>query len=167
MGEGFSINFGGWGDGANGSKVDWGVYNQHGAVYFGHYLIGYFGGTVIRNSTALAPEFSGLTGAATGIKWASRGSKLEYDSKGNIISREAKNLTDQYAMENAKSGLGEKLDLKMTDPRYDGMHKMEYKFDANNGNQSVVHYVRDPVSGKTMDFKFHKHSANNQPFSLP
>jgi len=99
MGEGFSVNYGGWGDGANGSKVDWGVYNQHGAVYFGHYLIGYFGGTVIRNSAALAPEFSGLTGAATGIKWASKsGAKNSTETVQRWMSKAELNATQETGL---------------------------------------------------------------------
>ena len=40
----------------------------------------------------------------------------------------------------------------------EGMEKWQYKVKSANGKDSVVHYVRDPSTGKLMDFKFTKHS---------
>jgi hypothetical protein len=42
---------------------------------------------------------------------------------------------------------------KLNDSRYKGMKKWEYKTKSKNGNDSVVHYVKDPKTGKLMDFK--------------
>jgi filamentous hemagglutinin len=38
--------------------------------------------------------------------------------------------------------------------------KWEYKVKSAAGKDSVVHYVRDPQTGETMDFKFKKHSTD-------
>ena len=38
------------------------------------------------------------------------------------------------------------------------MEKWEYKVESENGRASVVHYVRDPSTGKLMDFRFQNHS---------
>jgi hypothetical protein len=38
-----------------------------------------------------------------------------------------------------------------------------YKTKSKNGNDSVVHYVKDPKTGKLMDFKFKKHSTGEIP----
>ncbi|MEB0207261.1 hypothetical protein [Pseudomonas sp. CCC3.1] len=38
---------------------------------------------------------------------------------------------------------------------------MELKIKSKNGRDSVVHYVKDPKTGKLMDFKFKKHSNDN------
>lgn len=35
------------------------------------------------------------------------------------------------------------------------------KIKSKNGNDSVVHYVRDPKTGELMDFKFKKHSTDD------
>jgi hypothetical protein len=41
------------------------------------------------------------------------------------------------------------------------MEKWELKIKSINGNDSVVHYVRDPDAGKLLDFKFKKHSVDS------
>lgn len=48
----------------------------------------------------------------------------------------------------------------LSDPRFKGMEKWEYKVKSAEGKDSVVHYVRDPKTGKLMDFKFKKHSTD-------
>lgn len=48
----------------------------------------------------------------------------------------------------------------LNDPKFKGMEKMELKVKSANGNDSVVHYVRDPNTGNLMDFKFKKHSTD-------
>jgi filamentous hemagglutinin len=40
------------------------------------------------------------------------------------------------------------------------MEKWQYKIKSEGGRDSVVHYVRDPKTGKLMDFKFTKHSVD-------
>jgi hypothetical protein len=46
------------------------------------------------------------------------------------------------------------------DPKLKGMEKWEYSVKSKDGLDSVVHYVRDPKTGKLMDFKFKKHSLD-------
>ncbi|UTZ28041.1 hypothetical protein HB761_01280 [Vibrio campbellii] len=46
------------------------------------------------------------------------------------------------------------------DPKYAGMEKMELETISIGGKKSNVHYVRDPATGNTMDFKFKKHSSD-------
>ena len=63
-------------------------------------------------------------------------------------------------LEAAKKGCGDVIIDSLNDVNYKGMQKIEYKVKSNNGNDSVVHYVRDPETGRTMDFKFKKHSVD-------
>jgi hypothetical protein len=64
------------------------------------------------------------------------------------------------ALDAAKQGEGKVIIKNLGDPRYKGMEKIEYKVKSANGRDSVVHYVRDPKTGKLMDFKFKKHSGD-------
>ena len=45
-------------------------------------------------------------------------------------------------------------DKKLGDARYKGMEKWEYKVKSNDGETTVIHYIRDPVTERLMDFKF-------------
>jgi RHS repeat-associated protein len=75
--------------------------------------------------------------------------------------RNPSSIQDQMALEAAKRGAGEKIIENLGDPRYKGMEKWEYKVKSSDGRDSVVHYVRDPKSGKLMDFKFKKRSTDD------
>jgi len=75
-------------------------------------------------------------------------------------SRVPKSIQDRLALEAAKRGEGIKVIEGLNDPRFKGMDKMEYKVKSADGLDSVVHYVRDPKTGKLMDFKFKKHSTD-------
>jgi len=77
-----------------------------------------------------------------------------------VWSREPKSLQDQMTLEAAKRGEGEMKIKSLKDPQYQGMKKMEYKTKSAQGKDSVVHYVKDPKTGKLMDFKFKKHSTD-------
>ncbi|WP_370600362.1 hypothetical protein [Pseudomonas nitroreducens] len=76
-------------------------------------------------------------------------------------SRTPKSLQDQMALDAAKSGQGVVIIKDLNDPRFKGMEKIELKIKSANGNDSVVHYVRNPETGELMDFKFKKHSIDN------
>jgi hypothetical protein len=82
-------------------------------------------------------------------------------------SRTPKSIQDRLALEAAKKGEGTQIIAdnlkKLNDSRYKGMKKWEYKTKSKNGNDSVVHYVKDPKTGKLMDFKFKKHSTGEIP----
>jgi hypothetical protein len=58
----------------------------------------------------------------------------------------------------AQEGQGNVLIKSLNDPKFKGMEKWELKVKSANGNDSVVHYVRDPKTNQLMDFKFKKHS---------
>ncbi|BCS88796.1 DUF637 domain-containing protein [Pseudodesulfovibrio sediminis] len=79
-------------------------------------------------------------------------------SKVDKWSRLPKTLQDEMALKAAMRGEGTPIVQGLNDSRYKGMWKMEYKVKSKAGRDSVVHYVLDPKTGKTMDFKFKKHS---------
>ncbi|MBX3487564.1 MAG: hypothetical protein KF798_06655 [Candidatus Paracaedibacteraceae bacterium] len=73
--------------------------------------------------------------------------------------RTPSSLQDEMAMRAAKAGEGNCLPIKLNDPKYAGMMKMEYRVKSSNGKDTVIHYVYDPKTGQRMDFKFKKRSA--------
>jgi RHS repeat-associated core domain len=99
-------------------------------------------------------------GSSVSNKSAIPQNAVETDKYGNIISRQPKSIQDQMALDAAKRGEGiVKID-SLSDPKYAGMQKMELEIISAGGKKSNVHYVRDPVTGNTMDFKFKKHSSD-------
>jgi hypothetical protein len=76
-------------------------------------------------------------------------------------SRDPKSIQDEMTLEHAKKGEGDRIMISLKDPNFKGMEKWELKTKSYNGNDSVVHYVRDPSTGKLMDFKFTNHSHDN------
>ncbi len=57
-------------------------------------------------------------------------------------------------------GVGEMIIDKLGDERFKGWEKWEYRVKSANGRDSVVHYVRDPQTGRLKDFKFAKRSTD-------
>jgi RHS repeat-associated protein len=76
-------------------------------------------------------------------------------------SREPKSIQDQMTLQAAKEGRGVVIIENLNDPAFKGMDKIELKIKSKNGNDSVVHYVRNPQTGELMDFKFKKHSTDD------
>ncbi|MCU1748385.1 RHS repeat domain-containing protein, partial [Pseudomonas sp. 6D_7.1_Bac1] len=74
-------------------------------------------------------------------------------------SREPKSIQDQMTLKAAQSGEGNVIIRNLSDPDFKGMEKMELKVKSVNGNDSVVHFVRDQKTGSLLDFKFKKHSV--------
>ena len=74
-------------------------------------------------------------------------------------SRAPKSIQDQMTLDAARQGAGSKIIDNLGDPKFKGMEKWEYRVKSTNGNDSVVHYVRDPKEGDLTDFKFTKHST--------
>jgi RHS repeat-associated protein len=87
------------------------------------------------------------------------GSQSGGGSGGKNFSRDPHTIQDQMTMDAAKNGAGQKIIDNLGDPQFKGWEKWEYKVKSNEGYDSVVHYVRDPATGKTADFKFTKHSS--------
>jgi len=40
------------------------------------------------------------------------------------------------------------------DPKFKGMEKWQHVHRNPDGTNTVIHYVRDPATGKLLDFKF-------------
>ncbi|MEB2624733.1 MULTISPECIES: hypothetical protein [Pseudomonas] len=79
--------------------------------------------------------------------------------KSDKWSREPRSIQDQMTLQAAKDGQGVVIIEKLKDPTFEGMNKVELKVKSKNGQDSVVHYVKNPSTGELMDFKFKKHSA--------
>ena len=74
------------------------------------------------------------------------------------FSRIPKSLMDQMVLDAAKQGKGIKIIDNLGDPKFKGMEKWSYTEKSATGVRSEVHYVRDPKTGKLMDFKFKHHA---------
>ena len=77
--------------------------------------------------------------------------KLQY-------SRRPLSIQDQRTLIEAKRGGGIMILPRMNDARFSNMQKWQCVSHGNNGGKSTVHYLKDPVTGKLMDFKFTAHS---------
>jgi hypothetical protein len=75
--------------------------------------------------------------------------------------RNPSSIQDQAALTAAKSGEGVRIFENLGDARFKGMEKWEYRVKSSQGRDSVVHYVRDPKTGKLMDFKFTRRTSDN------
>jgi len=106
-----------------------------------------------------------------GVYIASRGAELTAKAVGlargaDVVkvadkwSRTPKSIQDQMALKAAQEGQGDVIIKSLNDARFKGMEKLELKVKSANGNDSVIHYVRDPKTEKLMDFKFKKHSTD-------
>ncbi len=71
---------------------------------------------------------------------------------------EPQGLMDQMVMDAAKNGAGDPLPIKLKDPNFQGMQKYSYGETSASRARSEVHYVRDPATGATGDFKFKHHA---------
>lgn len=76
------------------------------------------------------------------------------DSSDDTWRRQPDSLQEQMALDAAKAGAGDVIIPSLNDPRYRGMSKKEYKVTSKEGAKVCVHYVFDPKTGKSMDFKF-------------
>lgn len=74
------------------------------------------------------------------------------------FSREPKSLMDQMVLDAAKNGAGRPIVRNLGDPRFRGMDKYSYGETSAGGLRSEVHYVVDPKTGRSMDFKFKHHA---------
>jgi hypothetical protein len=61
-------------------------------------------------------------------------------------------------LESAKRGAGTVIIPNLGDSRFLGWEKVELIVKSDSGAESVVHYVRNPLTGETADFKFTKHA---------
>jgi hypothetical protein len=75
-----------------------------------------------------------------------------------FFSRQPLSLLDEMVLEAAMRGEGVKIIDSLSDPRFKGMEKWSYQVRSQSGKLSEVHYVRDPVTGELVDFKFVHHA---------
>ena len=77
--------------------------------------------------------------------------------------RNARNLTEQLTLDEAKSGVGGNRKIiieSLHDKKFKGMQKWQYTHTTPGGENIEVHYVRDPNTGELMDFKFKDDDPN-------
>nr|WP_247749707.1 RHS repeat-associated core domain-containing protein [Pseudoalteromonas viridis] len=101
--------------------------------------------------------FGGAAAAKAYKMWKA---KKKGSKGGDKWSRTPKSTQDQMTLKAAQEGQGTVIIRNLNDPNFKGMEKLELKVKSANGSDSVVHYVRDPKTGKLMDFKFKKHSTD-------
>jgi RHS repeat-associated protein len=109
-------------------------------------------------------ELSGIGDVFAGVKGAARvmgamddaGHAEKILRKGDRYST-PQNLIDEMTLDAAKEGQGVMIIPSLNDPKFKGMEKWSYLVTSASGRRSEVHYVRDPVTGKLMDFKFVYH----------
>jgi len=89
------------------------------------------------------------------------GNVKEYDSKGNVISREPKSIQDQMVQDAAYKGAGKKLDIDIKDPKFPNHDKWEYSEKSSEGVTSTVHYMKDRDTGEISDMKFMNHGLKD------
>jgi RHS repeat-associated protein len=70
--------------------------------------------------------------------------------------RTPKNLKEKLTLEEAMTGEGREImpKKKLGDPRFQGMQKFSHYRTFSDGTIAEVHFVKDPATGKTIDFKF-------------
>ena len=62
-------------------------------------------------------------------------------------------VQEQLAMDAAKKGQGTKVPITLGDKRYIGMDKMQLVIESDSGITTTVHYIWDPKTGNTYQFK--------------
>ena len=67
--------------------------------------------------------------------------------------RTAADVQEQTALEAAQKGAGDIVMRNLGDPRFAGMDKVEHVVRSDGGRVTTIHYVRDPVTGASTDFK--------------
>ena len=98
--------------------------------------------TIHRSSSSKLPEK-----ASSGIN---RGEKLPSRT-------EPKNLQEQLALQEAKSGVGEAMTkMKIKDPNYpyERWQKMQHQHINSDGSKVNIHYWKNKETGQTHGFKF-------------
>jgi hypothetical protein len=74
------------------------------------------------------------------------------------VDSSPRSLQDRMAIGAARRGEGRVLIPSLNYPK--GHQKIEVKVKSDRGRDSIIHYQRDPVSGRRYDFKFDKHSTD-------
>jgi RHS repeat-associated protein len=109
-------------------------------------------GTTVQD--AAIASVAGAAGIAAGQLGASVAGKAI-----DRFSRQPLSLMDEMVMGSAKQGKGIRIIDSLGDPNFKGMEKWMYSEKSANGLRSEVHYVRDPKTGRLLDFKFKHHGV--------
>jgi hypothetical protein len=72
----------------------------------------------------------------------------------NEVRRTANTLSEQLALQEARGGAGQKIIDSLGDPRYKEMEKWQHVHTNPDNSKTVIHYVVDPKTGASTDFKF-------------
>lgn len=101
------------------------------------------------------------------VKYAKANKTVETDSRGNVISREPKDIQDSMTLDAAKKGastknLTKERGLNINDHRIKAedrqyFEKHSYRVESKDGKVSDVHYLKDTRTGITGDHKFESH----------
>jgi len=112
-------------------------------------------------SIALCPQLAAAAaGAATWLQrllaraqvWAASGGRVA-SKAADKFRRTPRNLAEKLSMDEAKGGAGRKIMDGLSDPKYGGMEKWQHVHRHPDGTNTVIHYVRNPATGKLTDFK--------------
>lgn len=151
------------------SKYTWGTNSQFATEYYSPVPCEGLCSDIQEGMVMLALSSAGGGLVFTGARYFSKAPQaLQFLQKLSKLktkgvdkwSRSPKSVQDQMALKAAQEGQGNVIIKSLNDPKFKGMEKMELKVKSVNGNDSVVHYVRDPKTNKLMDFKFKKHSTD-------
>jgi RHS repeat-associated protein len=78
-----------------------------------------------------------------------------YDSKGNLIRTEPKNLAEQLTLKEAQSGQGKEIMKgQINDSYFQGWQKMQHTHTTPSGETITIHYWKNPLTGEIKFFKF-------------
>jgi hypothetical protein len=111
-------------------------------------------------SSTVQPSLGASTSTLTG-EW--RAAVQSSTVRPDPWRRTPTTLMDQMTLEAAQDGAGSMIIRNLNDPLFKGMEKWEYKVKSASGQDSVVHYVRNPENGDLMDFKFKKRQGDSIP----
>ena len=122
-------------------------------------------GTLVKDLAPVfgqATELLGAAGVGTVVAGAASrttiraGASARHGPKAtqDVFRRTPNTLEEKLALDEAKGGAGRKIMDGLNDPNFKGMEKWSHYRRNPDGTSTEIHYVRDPKTGKLMDFKF-------------
>ena len=129
-------------------------YETAGVVLGG--IIGGVRGRGRTTNATLEPQPAGPFKNRSGnLEGAAKAARNQPHGPNTTLKRRLPNtLSEELAMEEAKHGAGEVIIQSLKDPRYRGWQKMQHVHRNPDGSNTVIHYIRNPETGYTTDFKF-------------
>ena len=123
-------------------------------------------GTLVKDIAPVFGEATELLGAAAVGNAIVRGASISPTIRAgastrhvpkatpDVFRRTPNTLSEKLALDEAKGGAGRKIIDGLNDPRFKGLEKWSHRRQNSGGTSTEIHYVRDPKTGKLMDFKF-------------